>query len=147
MKWCFMPPVYTLFRLNWAHASAGGQWGESYDETCPWVGSNQRPSDENSSTLPLDYRDLLPVPKGMTICIWYWLECEMGLSQPKCLNPAWAWKARAGFGYECWDNPSSTTTNTICIFSHVTSILSMFRILLWAHLWHIYRDVFISVLS
>ena len=80
------------------------------------------------------------------ICIWYWLECEMGLSQHKCLNPAWAWKARAGFGYECWDNPSSTKTNTLCIFSHVTSILNMFRILLWAHLWHVYRDVFISVL-
>ena len=76
----------------------------------------------------------------INICIWYWLECEMGLSQHKCLNPARAWKVRAGFGYECWDNPSSTKTNTICIFSHVTSILSMFRILLWADLWHVYRD-------
>ena len=28
----------------------------------------------------------------MHICIWYWLECEMGLSQHKCLNPARAFR-------------------------------------------------------
>ena len=32
-----------------------GQWGEINDETCPWVGSNQWPSDQKPSTLPLDY--------------------------------------------------------------------------------------------
>ena len=58
-------------------------------------------------------------------------------------NPALAFQARAGFRHLCWDNPSRTPTNTM---HFVTSILSMFRVLLWAHLWHVYRDVFISVL-
>ena len=34
------------------------------------------------------------------------------------LNPARAWKARAGFGHERRENPSCTTNNDICIFSH-----------------------------
>ena len=40
----------------------------------------------------------------------------MGLSPHKCLNPARAWKARAGFRHKCWDNPSSTKTNAICMY-------------------------------
>ena len=49
--------------------------------------------------------------------IWY-LECEMGFSRHKCLNPARALKARAGFGHECRENPSRMANNVICIFSH-----------------------------
>ena len=32
-----------------------GQYGEINHEICPCVGSNQRPSDQKSSTLPLNY--------------------------------------------------------------------------------------------
>ena len=40
-----------------------GQWGEINYETCPVVGSNQQPSEEKSSTLPLDYRTLPGTPR------------------------------------------------------------------------------------
>ena len=41
---------------NTGPSKRSGQWGELGDETCPWVGSNQQPSDQKSnSTLPLDY--------------------------------------------------------------------------------------------
>ena len=43
--------ICTWFRLS----KRSGQWGEIYDETCRRVGLNQRPSDQKSSTLPLDY--------------------------------------------------------------------------------------------
>ena len=40
-----MPPLYILFRLA-GPSRHGGQSGEIIDETCPRVGSNQRPSDQ-----------------------------------------------------------------------------------------------------
>ena len=43
---CFKPPLCILFRTKLDQASA---WN------MPWVGSNQRPSDQKCSTLPLDY--------------------------------------------------------------------------------------------
>ena len=56
MKWhCFMPPLCTLFRLNWVKQAQGNEVMKHAPPPPPRVGSNQQPSNQKSRTLPLDY--------------------------------------------------------------------------------------------